>query len=144
MQKLGKKTKSVMRKSIFIVLVVLLSTSLIFSGAFANKNCATSCCCKKMVNAVHHAPEKQLRSAMDCCSGMPINPCDFESGQTFVLPAYTLVSTGGDPSNPSVPAWVLTTSVIDPKNSKNLHLDHFIRETSQDPPLYLQKRSFLN
>lgn len=144
MQKFGKKNRSAMRKSICIVLVLLLSTSLIFSGAFADKNCETSCCCKKKVNAVRHDPEKQLRSAMDCCSGMPINPCDLESGQTFVLPAYSLVSTGGDPLNLSVPAWVLTTRVIEPKNSKNLHLDHYIRETTQDPPLYLQKRSFLN
>lgn len=92
---------------------------------------------------MRYTPEKQLRSAMGCCSGMPINACDLASGQTFELQEYTLATTSSNPSNVSVPAGGLANTFIDTKIFSTQHCYLSIREKSQDPPLYLQKRSFL-
>ena len=132
-----------MQKSIYAALIVLLGTSLIVGGVFADPGCATSCCCKTTEKGMRHTPEKQLRSEMDCCSEITINPCDLASGQTFELQEHTLAATNSNPSNLTVLAGVLTNTSIDKKSFSTQHRYLSIREKSQDPPLYLQKRSFL-
>ena len=143
MKKIDTKNRSFMQKSIYTALIVLLGTSLIVGGVFADPGCLTSCCCKTTESGMRYTPEKQLRSAMGCCSGMPINACDLASGQTFELQEYTLATTSSNPSNVSVPAGGLANTFIDTKIFSTQHCYLSIREKSQDPPLYLQKRSFL-
>lgn len=143
MKKIGIKSSSLIQKSLCTALIALLGTSLIVGGLFADPGCATSCCCKTTENGMRHTPEKQLRSEMDCCSEITINPCDLASGQTFELQEYRLAATNSNPSNLTVLSGVLTNTSFDNKIFRIQHRYPSIREKSQDPPLYLQKRSFL-
>ena len=137
------RRRSSVQKSICTALIVLFCTSLIVGDVFADPGCGTSCCCRTTESGVRYTPEKQLRSEMDCCSGIAINPCDLASGQTFELHEHTLATTNGKPSNLTVLARVLTNTFIDTKIFSTQHRYLSIWEKSQDPPLYLQKRSFL-
>ena len=136
-------TRLLILKAICIALTLTFGASLFATGVLANSGCKLKCCCQSNPMTGQHTPGKQMRAAMGCCNGTPLTPCDLVFGTQLELPDITLSSSGGHPLNSVGSTQNLSGSLIDRHGFRGHDFDHFSREISRPPPLYLQNLSFL-
>ena len=135
--------RSIMLKAVCTALVFILGGSLFAAGAMGSDGCGMKCCCQTGPTHVQPAAGQQMQSPMGCCSGVPLSPCDIQSGRPFELPEITLTACCDDLSNAGGTAAALT----DANGRKQSPGANFIYQVLDpkfnSPPIYLQNLTFL-
>jgi len=130
-------------KAICIALTLTFGASLIATGVMANAGCGQKCCCLSNPMVGHHAMQEQLASAMGCCAGSTLMPCDLVPANELQLLEITLASSAGQLPTGAGPTGHISEGLIDRQLFKGYTFDQFARAKFRSPPLYLQNLSFL-
>jgi hypothetical protein len=143
MNKMASGTNLLLLKAICIAMCLVFGASLFATGVFADAECKVKCCCQSTPMDQHHNPGKQIRSAMGCCTGSPLIPCDIESGRSFDLPNVILCSVCSDGANFLGPTGNLSGVLNNWFDFSGNHHHRYAGEKIHSPPLYLQNLIFL-
>ena len=143
MKKLSTRYKSFFLKGVCTALIIILGGSLFAAGALGADNCGMECCCKTGPAHMQPATEKQFRSQMGCCSGVPLSPCDLQSAKPFELPEFTMASCCWDFPNANEILYVADDSPNTIPNPGSNSISQILDPQFNQPPLYLQKLTFL-
>lgn len=143
MNKISTSTRSIMLKVVCTAMVLILGGSLFAAGVMGSDGCGMKCCCQ--IGPTHMPPsaEKQMRSPMGCCSGVPLSPCDLQSANPFELPDITLASCCIDLPNAGGSTGILAVSNDNRQNLSGNFISQVLDPKFNAPPLYLQNLSFL-
>jgi hypothetical protein len=135
--------RSIMLKAVCTALVFILGGSLFAAGVMGSDSCGMKCCCQTGPTHVQSTAEQQMQSPMGCCSGVPLSPCDIQSGRPFELPEIILAVCGDDLSNPGGSA-VIISDVSDRRQNSDVNsVSQVLDPKFNSPPIYLQNLSFL-
>jgi hypothetical protein len=143
MNKISAGTRSIMLKAVCTTLVLIFGGSLFAAGVMGSDGCGMKCCCQTGPTHMQPSAEKQMRSQMGCCSGVPFNPCDIQSAKLSELPEIILVSCCGDGPYADRPTVILSDDNDNKQNFGANFISQVLDPQFNSPPLYLQKLSFL-
>ena len=143
MKKNSASARSIMLKAVCTALVLILGGSLFAAGVMGSVGCGMKCCCQTGPTPMQSSAEKQMRSAIGCCSGVPLSPCNLQSTKPFELPDITLASCCLDLPNAYGPTGILIDSNDNGQNLSGNFLSQVLDPKFNSPPLYLQNLSFL-
>ena len=93
MNKISASAKSILLKALCTAMVIILGGSLFAAGAMGAEGCGMKCCCQTGPSHVKSSAEKQMRSPMGCCAGVPLSPCDIQAARPLELPEIILASS---------------------------------------------------
>jgi hypothetical protein len=143
MIKISIDIRSIMLKAVCTALVLILGGSLFASGIMGSDGCGMKCCCQTGPTHMQPPAEKQMRSPMGCCSGVPLNPCDIQSAKPFDLPEIILAACCEELSNTGGSA-VIISDAADRMQKPGINFISQVLDPKFDsPPIYLQNLSFL-
>ena len=143
MNKATAITKTIILKAVCTALVFILGGSLFAAGAMGSDGCGMKCCCQTGPTHVQPAAGQQMQSPMGCCSGVPLSPCDIQSGRPFELPEIILAACCDDLSKAGWSAVILPDG-IDRRSKTGLnYFSQALDLKVSSPPIYLQNLSFL-
>jgi hypothetical protein len=139
-----------MQKRISIILILILSISLIASGALGYVDCESKCCCQTIKTAhgqVSHpmgaAEKTSFLKAAGCCSGSMAAPCKLARGSAESLPEKYLATIRSEAPEFTGIGLASISLLIESKQPK-------IYARGPDPwlktkplPIYLQNLTFL-
>jgi len=143
MIKISLGTRSFMLKAVCTALVLILGGSLFAAGVMGSDGCGMKCCCQTGPTLLQSSAEKQMRSPMGCCSGVPLSPCDLQSAKPLELPKIIIASCSQNLVNADGPTVILTDANDNQQNLGLNYISQFLDPQFNSPPLYLQKLSFL-
>jgi len=143
MNKISTGIRSILRKAACTALVLILGGSLFAAGAMGSGGCGMTCCCQTGPTHMPPAAEKQMRSPMGCCSGVPLSPCDIHSTRPIKLPDITLASCCIDLPNVYGPTGILTDADDNGQNFSSKFISRRLDPKLVSPALYLQNSSLL-
>ena len=132
-----------MLKAVCTALVFILGGSLFAAGAMGSDGCGMKCSCQTGPTHVQPAAGQQMQSPMGCCSGVPLSPCDIQSGRPFELPEIILAVCCDDLSNAGGTTAALTDANGRRQSPGADFISHVLDPRFNSPPLYLQNLSFL-
>jgi hypothetical protein len=143
MNKATAITKTIILKAVCTALVFILGGSMFAAGAIGSDGCGMKCCCQTGPTHMQSSVDKQMRSPIGCCTGVPLSPCDLQSTKPFELPEIVLAVCCDDFSNAGGTAAALT----DANGRKQSPGANFIYQVLDpkfnSPPIYLQNLTFL-
>ena len=143
MNKTAIGPRSILLKAVCAVLALILGGSLFAAGVMGSDGCGMKCCCQTGPTHMQPSAERQMRSPMGCCSGVPLRPCDIQSAQPHQLPEITLAACCGGLPCAGGPTGILTDSNDNRRNLGGNSISQVLDPKFNSPPLYLQKLSFL-
>ncbi|MBT8372117.1 MAG: hypothetical protein KJO34_14220, partial [Deltaproteobacteria bacterium] len=117
MNKIPSGKRSIMLKAVCTAMVLILGGSLFAAGVMGSNGCGIKCCCQTGTTHMQSSVEKQMRSPMGCCSGVPLSPCDLQSAKPFELPEIVLASSRDDLSSVGGPSVILTDVIYKSQNT---------------------------
>jgi len=134
---------SIILKAVCLVLAFVTGGTFFAAAVMASGGCGMKCCCEIGPADMHHGTERQMRSAVGCCSGISLRPCGLKSVQPQKLPEVIPASCCGLLHATLGPALILTDSLNDSRNSNGYFIFQFADQKFNPPPLYLQYLAFL-
>ncbi|CAB1074855.1 hypothetical protein D1AOALGA4SA_2675 [Olavius algarvensis Delta 1 endosymbiont] len=143
MNKLSASAKSILLKAVCTAMVIILGGSLFAAGAMGAEGCGMKCCCQTGPSHVQSSAEKQMRSPMGCCAGVPLSPCDIQAARPLELPEIILASSCDYLPEISGTAVMINPAGDQRKNSGAKFISQVLDPKFNSPPLYLQNSSFL-
>ena len=143
MNKIFPGTRSMMLKAVCTAMVLILGGSLFAAGVMGSDGCGMKCCCQTGPSHMQPSAEKQMRSPMGCCAGVPLSPCDLQSARPFELPEIILASCCDDLSNTGGATDILSDANDTPQNPAAKFISQVLDPKFNSPPLYLQNLSLL-
>jgi len=143
MNKNSTSAKSLMLKALCTAMVIVLGGSLFAAGAMGSEGCGMTCCCQTAANHMQSSAEKQMRSPMGCCAGVPLSPCDIQAAGPLELPEVILASSFGNFHDAGGPSAVINPAADERKTSGAKFISQVLDPKFNSPPLYLQNLSFL-
>ena len=143
MNKTSANKRSIMLKAVSTALILILSGSLFAAGAMGSDGCGMTCCCQNSPTRTQFAAEKQMRSPMGCCSGVPLSPCDLQSSRPIELPDIISATCCIDLPNTGAPTGLSTVSNVLGQNLNGNLISQQQEPAFISPPLFLQNLSFL-
>jgi hypothetical protein len=143
MKKISASARSAMLKAVCTAMVIVLGGCLFVAGAVGAEGCGMKCCCQ--IGPAHMQPpvDKQMRSAMGCCAGVPLSSCDLQSARPFELPETILVSCGVSLPNGGGAPMVSIGAVDESHNAGVKFISQVLEPKFNPPPLFLQNLTFL-
>ena len=135
--------RSIMLKAVCTAMVLILGASLSAAGVMASNGCAMQCCCQTGPSQMQPSAEKQMRSPMGCCSGVPFRPCDIQSAQPFELPEIITASCCVYHFYNSGFSAILIDTDDERQNTGTKFVAQVLEPKFKAPPIYLQKLSLL-
>ncbi len=131
------------RKSICIILTLLLVIGFFATSAGAKPNCKDKKCMQSVMGGGHHPGKAMpLALAAECCSDPHNVPCDFQPSRSITLP--NLCISSGRTENHNFSSALVKT--IDSFTNDHLSRDYkqlIVVELFQSAPIYLQNQSFI-
>ena len=143
MHKKGTGSASIVLKAVCLVLALITGGSIFATGIMASADCGMKCCCRSLPIDMQHKVQRQLRSSVNCCSGITLNPCDLQSSQPYKLPEVIHASCRGPLHAASGPAVALCHYFSNGRYSSGIFTFQQLEQIFTQPPLYLQNRSYL-
>ena len=143
MNKISTDRRSILLKAVCTALVLILGGSLFAAGVMGSGGCGMNCCCQTGPTHMQPAADKQMRSALDCCSGVPISPCNLQSTKPFELPDITLAACCIDLPIVYGPTGILTDANVNGQNLSGNFISQRLDPKFISPALYLQNSSLL-
>ena len=143
MKKISTSNKSTMLKAVCTAMVLILGGSLFASGVMGSDGCGMKCCCQTGPTRMQPSAEKQMRSPMGCCSGVPLSPCDIQSAKPFQLPEITLASCCKDLPHAGGSTVIFTDANDHRLNPGISFISQNLDPQIKSPPIYLHNLSFL-
>ena len=143
MNKVLASAKLAMLKAVCTAMVIVLGGGLFAAGAVGAEGCGMKCCCQSGPNHVAPLADKQMRSAIGCCAGVPLNPCDLQSARPFELPEIILASCGDNLPNAGGTSVISIGAVDESDNTGAQFISQVLNPEFNSPPLFLQNLSFL-
>jgi hypothetical protein len=113
------------------------------AGVMGSGGCGMKCCCQTGPTHMQPSAERQMRSPMGCCAGVPLRPCDIQSAPPYQLPEIILAACCGDLPTAGGPTAILTDSNDNRRNLGGNFISQVLDPKFNSPPLYLKKLSFL-
>ena len=143
MIKIPLDIRSIMLKAVCTALVLILGGSLFADGVMGSEGCGMKCCCQTGPAQMQSSAEKQMRSQVGCCSGVPLNPCDIQSAKPFELPEIILAACCDELSKTCGSAAILSDATDRGQNTGVNSISQIRDPKFNSPPIYLQNLSFL-
>ena len=143
MNKIPTGTRSILLKAVCTALVLILGGSLFAAGVMGSDGCGMKCCCQTGPTHMQSTAEQQIQSPMGCCSGVPLSPCDIQSGRPFELPEIILAACCNDISNAGGSAVIISETSDRRQNSDFNIFSQVLDPKFNSPPIYLQNLTFL-
>ena len=143
MNKISTGIRSILLKAVCTALVLIFSGSLFAAGAMGSGGCGMKCCCQTGPTHPQPAAEKQMRSPMGCCSGIPLSPCDIQSAIPVELPEIILASCCDNLSNAGGSTVIFSDANDNRQNSGANFISQVLDPHFNSPPIFLQNLSFL-
>jgi hypothetical protein len=143
MHKKGTGSASIVLKAVCLVLALITGGSIFATGIMASADCGMKCCCKSVPTDMQHKAQRQMRSSMDCCSGITLNSCDLQAAQPYKLPEVIPASCCGAHHAAFGPAVALYDYFSDGRYTGGIFAYQQLEQIFTPPPLYLQNHSYL-
>lgn len=143
MNKISTSARSIMLKVVCTAMVIILGGSLFAAGAMGAEGCGMKCCCQTGLSHMQSSAEKQMRSPMGCCAGVPLSPCDIQAARPLELPEIILASSCDYLHEVGGTAVMINPAGDERKNSGAKFISQVLDPKFNSPPLYLQNLSFL-
>jgi hypothetical protein len=143
MNKISTGIRSILLKAVCTTLVLVLGGSLFAGGAMGSGGCGMKCCCQTGPTHLQPAADKQVRSPLGCCSGVPRSPCDIQSAIPIELPEVILASCCDHLSYTGGASAILTDDSDKSQNPDTKFIVQVLDPKFNSPPIYLQNLSFL-
>jgi hypothetical protein len=124
-------------------MILILGGSLFAAGAMVSDGCGMKCCCQTGPSNMQPSAEKQMRSPMGCCSGVPLSPCNLQSNKPFELPDITLAACCVDLPNADGPTGIIADANDNGQNLSGNFISQVQNPKFNSLPLYLQNLSLL-
>jgi hypothetical protein len=134
---------SIILKAMCLALALMTGGSVFATGIMASADCGMKCCCKSVPTDMQHKAQRQMRSSMDCCSGITLNPCDLQATQPYKFPEVIPASCRGPHHVAFGPAVALCEYFIDGRYTGGIFTFQQLEQIFTPPPLYLQNHSYL-
>ncbi|MCP4626821.1 MAG: hypothetical protein GY850_25425 [bacterium] len=143
MNKIPTGTRSILLKAVCTALVLILGGSLFATGIMGSGGCGMKCCCQTGPTHMQPPAEKQMRSPVGCCAGVPLSPCDIQSAKPFELPEIVLASCCDELYNTGGSAVIISDAADRMQKPGINFISQVLDSKFNSPPIYLQNLSFL-